>query len=63
MFKKESEVYKTMSGGTQESDHESVESIEEQKQNVADYDKQDSRSIQEMMSPSPYYHCLKHLND
>ena len=47
IFKKESEVYKTMSGGTQESDHESVESIEEQKQNVRKIAKEYTEPIQE----------------
>lgn len=47
MFKKESEVYKTMSGGTQESEHESAESIEEQKQNVCKSAKEYTEPIQE----------------
>ena len=47
IFKKESEVYKTMSGETQESDHESVESIEEQKQNVRKIAKEYTEPIQE----------------
>jgi hypothetical protein len=36
-----------MSGGTQESDHESVESIEEQKQNVRKIAKEYTEPIQE----------------